>query len=165
MCCPKVGTRHPFVAVRCPFLAMLCPFPAMRCPFLAMRQVFGPHRFEGGAMPDPFGAIRCLFEPMPNPFGAVRCLFEPMPNPFGAIRCLFESMPNPFAAMPYVKGDASSVVRIATPRMGSDAEIEGRNVLPEGGHAVLVRWETPRLWRGGIRSLTVPGVFERESPS
>jgi hypothetical protein len=29
----------------------------------------------------------------------------------------------------------------------------------------LVQPETPRLWRGGIRSLTVPGVGERESPS
>ena len=42
-----------------------------RCLFPAMRHVFGPHRFERGAMPDPFGAIRCLFEPMPNPFAAM----------------------------------------------------------------------------------------------
>jgi hypothetical protein len=42
------------------------------CVSVGMRQAFGPHRFERGAMPNPFEAIRCLFEPMPNPFAAMR---------------------------------------------------------------------------------------------
>jgi hypothetical protein len=43
-------------------------------------------------------------------------------------------------------------------------DVSSRSVGPD--HLpVLVLWETPRLCRGGIRSLTVPGVFERESPS
>jgi hypothetical protein len=73
MHCPKVGTRSLVLTTPRQSLGRAVPFLAMRSLLLGMRQVFGQHRFEQGATPHPFGAIRCPFEPMRNPFAAMRC--------------------------------------------------------------------------------------------
>jgi hypothetical protein len=80
---------------------------ALGCPCLGEPEVFGPHRYERGAMLNPLGTRGDLFAAAPDANGA----------------------------MPDASGEAHPVVRTARRRVGSDAPIEPRDAMREGRHA------------------------------
>jgi hypothetical protein len=64
------------------------------------------------------------------------------------------AMPYPFGAMPDANVEVRSVVRIASRRVGSVAQIERRDALREGRHAPPVPYDAQPVPRD---ALPVPG--------